>query len=220
MSITGLEPVSSYNSGSSSTGVSSLDKNAFLNLLVTQLRHQDPLSPMDSTQFTAQLAQFGSLEQLSSVNENLGILQLYQASINNSQAVGFIGKTVKSHGDSFYLAEDVPAEMHFDLAEEASEVFIHIYDSSGDFVKTVDCGSLNAGEQSIEWDGTDAEGNELPEGSYTFEVIATDANGEEIAATTFMINKVTGVMFEEGVTYLLAGDLKIAIGNVVEIREG
>jgi hypothetical protein len=51
-------------------------------------------------------------------------------------------------------------------------------------------------------------------------VIATDANGEEIAATTFMINKVTGVMFEEGVTYLLAGDLKIAIGNVVEIREG
>jgi flagellar basal-body rod modification protein FlgD len=220
MSITGLEPVSIYASESSSNEVSSLGKDAFLNLLVTQLRNQDPLSPMDSTQFTAQLAQFSSLEQLSNINDNLGILQLYQASINNSQAVGFIGRTVKSLGNSVYFAEGVQAEMHFELAEEASEVFIHIYDSKGNFVKTMECGSLNAGDQSIEWDGTDDEGNALLEGTYTFEVVANDAGGEEVEATTFMINKVTGVTFEEGITYLLAGDLKIAIGNVVEVREG
>lgn len=219
MSITALAPVSINSSKSSSTDGSSFGKDDFLNLLVTQLRYQDPLSPMESTQFTSQLAQFSSLEQLSNVNENLGILQLYQASINNSQAVGFIGKNVKSLGDSVYLAEDVPAEIHFELADEASEVVIHIYDSSGDFVQTIDCGSLNAGEQSIEWDGTDDEGNELPEGSYTFEVMATDADGEEIATTTYMVNKVTGVTFEEGITYLLAGDLKIPIGNVIEVRE-
>jgi flagellar basal-body rod modification protein FlgD len=220
MSITGLEPVSIYAGESSSNEVSSLGKDAFLNLLVTQLRNQDPLSPMDSTQFTAQLAQFSSLEQLSNINDNLGILQLYQASINNSQAVGFIGRTVKSLGNSVYFAEGVQAEMHFELAGEASEVFIHIYDSKGNFVKTMECGSLNAGDQSIEWDGTDDEGNSLLEGTYTFEVVANDAGGEEVEATTFMINKVTGVTFEEGITYLLAGDLKIAIGNVVEVREG
>ncbi|MBW1702547.1 MAG: flagellar hook assembly protein FlgD, partial [Deltaproteobacteria bacterium] len=105
MSIAGLDPVSMNNSQLSTPGDSTLGKDAFLNLLVTQLRHQDPLSPMESTQFTAQLAQFSSLEQLSSVNENLGILRIYQASINNSQAVGFIGKTVKASGDSVYLTE-------------------------------------------------------------------------------------------------------------------
>jgi len=220
MSIAGLDQVSMNSSPLSTPGDSTLGKDAFLHLLVTQLRHQDPLSPMESTQFTAQLAQFSSLEQLSSVNENLGILQIYQASINNSQAVGFIGKTVKASGDSVYLTEDVPAEMHFELAGEASEVFIHIYDSKGNFVKTMECRSLNAGEQSIEWDGTDDEGNELPEGTFTFEVIATDADGEKIAATTFMVNKVTGVTFKDGITYLLAGDLMIPIGNVVEVREG
>jgi flagellar basal-body rod modification protein FlgD len=220
MSITGLEPVINYSSGSSSTGVSALGKDAFLSLLVTQLRHQDPLSPMESTQFTAQLAQFSSLEQLSGINENLGILQLYQASINNSQAVGFIGKTVKSLGNSVNLPEDAPAEMHFELEGEADEVFVHVYDSTGSFVKTIECGSLDAGEQSIEWDGTDDEGNELSAGSYTFEVIAQDAEGSDIAVTTFMVNKVSGVTFKDGITYLLAGDLKIPVSNVVEVREG
>lgn len=220
MSITGLESVSIYSSGSSSTDVGSLDKDDFLNLLVTQLRNQDPLTPMEGTEFTAQLAQFSSLEQLSNVNDNLGILQLYQSSINNSQAVSFIGKTVKSFGDSVYLPEDTPAEMHFELEGEADEVFIHVYDSTGSFVKTIECGSLDAGEQSIEWDGADDEGNRLSEGSFTFEVMANDANGQEVAAETFMVNNVTGVTFEQGVTYLLAGDLKIAVSNVVEVREG
>lgn len=220
MSITGLEPVVNYSSGSFSSGVSDLGKDAFLNLLVTQLRHQDPLSPMESTQFTAQLAQFSSLEQLGNINSNLGILQLYQSSINNSQAVGFIGKTVKSLGETVCLAEDVPAEIHFELADEASDVCIHIYDSTGDFVKTIECGSLNSGDQSIEWDGTDDEGNELPAGSYTYEVMAEDADGGTVAVMTFMINKVSGVTFKDGITYLLAGDLKIPISNVVEVREG
>ncbi len=219
MSITGLEPVTNYISGSSSTEASDLGKDAFLNLLVTQLKNQDPLSPLDSTQFTAQLAQFSSLEQLSNVNDNLAILQLYQASINNSQAVGFIGKIVKSLGDTVCLDEDVQAEMNFKLAEEAHEVYIHIYDSTGSFVKTIECGSLDAGDHSIEWDGTDDEGNALPEGTYTFEVIANNADGEEVTATTFIIEKVTGVTFEDGITYLLAGDLKIPVSSVVEVRE-
>ena len=69
-----------------------MGKEAFLKLLITQLQYQDPMNPADSTEFTAQLAQFSSLEQLSNVNENLNTLKLYQASMNNSQAVSFIGK--------------------------------------------------------------------------------------------------------------------------------
>ena len=219
MSITALEPVTNYSRGSSSTEAGELDKNAFLNLLVTQLQHQDPLSPLDSTQFTAQLAQYSSLEQLSNVNDNLAILQIYQASINNSQAVGFIGKTVKSLGNSVYLEEDVSPKMHFELDEKAQEVSIYIYDSSGDLVKIVECESLEAGDQSIVWNGTDDEGDALPEGSYSFEVQASGADGGKVGATTYMIERVTGVTFEDSVTYLLAGNLKIPVSNVVEVRE-
>ena len=71
-----------------------MDRDAFLSLLITQLQNQDPLNPTDSTEFTAQLAQFSSLEQLGNVNENLKQLQDFQASINNSQAVSLIGKEI------------------------------------------------------------------------------------------------------------------------------
>ncbi|MGD8888475.1 MAG: flagellar hook capping FlgD N-terminal domain-containing protein, partial [Desulfobacterales bacterium] len=77
-----------------------LDKDDFLNLLITQLQNQDPLKPTDSVEFTAQLAQFSSLEQLSNVNENLKLLQNFQASINNSQAVALIGKEITAKGNS------------------------------------------------------------------------------------------------------------------------
>src|SRR5210317_754089 len=77
-----------------------MGKDDFLNLLITQLQNQDPLKPTDSTEFTAQLAQFSSLEQLGNVNENLKQLQDFQASINNSQAVSLIGKEITATGNS------------------------------------------------------------------------------------------------------------------------
>ena len=76
-----------------------LDRDAFLNLLITQLQNQDPLDPTDSVEFTAQLAQFSSLEQLGNVNDNLKLLQDFQASINNSQAVSLIGKEITASGN-------------------------------------------------------------------------------------------------------------------------
>ena len=87
---------SSASSGAllSTTQSNVMGKDDFLNLLITQLQNQDPLNPTDSTEFTAQLAQFSSLEQLGNVNENLTELKHFQASINNSQAVALIGKAI------------------------------------------------------------------------------------------------------------------------------
>jgi len=219
MPVTGLENVSSGVNPTSNSESNILGKDAFLKLLVTQLRHQDPLSPMESAEFTSQLAQFSSLEQMSNVNTNLELLQLYQASINNSQAVGFIGKTIKALGNSIGVADGVADQIHFELAENASAVIAHIYDSHRNLVKTIQSGGLNAGEQSVEWDATDNDGNKVPDGTYTFEVIATDTDANPVSATTLITAPVSGVSFKDGTTYLLAGNQEIPIGSVFEVME-
>ena len=219
MSVTGLESVGSSVNSTSSSESNILGKDDFLNLLVTQLQHQDPLNPMKSAEFTSQLAQFSSLEQMSNVNTNLELLQLYQASINNSQAVGFIGKTIKALGSSIGVADGVADQIHFELADNASAVIAHIYDSHKNLVKTIQPGGLNAGEQAVEWDATDNDGNKVPDGTYTFEVIATDTDGNPVSATTLITASVSGVSFKDGTTYLLAGNQEIPIGSVIEVME-
>ena len=219
MSVTGLENVSSGVNPTSSSGSNILGKDDFLNLLVTQLRHQDPLSPMESAEFTSQLAQFSSLEQMNNVNTNLELLQLYQASINNSQAVDFIGKTIKAQGNSIGVADGIADQIHFDLAENAIDVIIHIYDSQRNIIKTIQPGDLNAGAQGVEWDVTDNDGNKVPDDTYTFEVIATDTDTNPVSATTLITASVRGVSFKDGTTYLLAGNQEIPIGSVFEVME-
>jgi len=217
MSVTGLENVSSGVNTTSSSGINILGKDDFLNLLITQLQHQDPLSPMESAEFTSQLAQFSSLEQMSNVNKNLEVLQLYQASINNSQAVDFIGKTIKAQGNSIGVSDGVADQVHFELAENASDTIIHIYDSDKKLVKTIQAGGLNAGEQSVEWDATDNDGNKVLDGSYTFEVVATDTGGNPVSAKTLITATVSGVSFKNGTTYLMAGNQEIPIGSVFSV---
>jgi len=217
MSVTGLENVSSGVNTTSSSGINILGKDDFLNLLITQLQHQDPLSPMESAEFTSQLAQFSSLEQMSNVNKNLEVLQLYQASINNSQAVDFIGKTIKALGNSIGVSDGVADQVHFELAENASDTIIHIYDSDKKLVKTIQADGLNAGEQSVEWDATDNDGNKVPDGSYTFEVVATDTGGNPVSAKTLITATVSGVSFKNGTTYLMAGNQEIPIGSVFSV---
>jgi flagellar basal-body rod modification protein FlgD len=219
MSIAGLTEIKANDATLATPAPNILGKEDFLYLLVTQLKSQDPLEPMKSTEFTAQLAQFSSLEQLCIINENLGYLQLYQASLNNSQAVAFIGKTVKASGNSIYLTDGVPDDIHFELAEDAISSFINIYDYAGNLVRTIEVGALNAGEQTIEWDGTDNEGNKFPDGKYVFEVLATDVNGDMVRTTTYITGRVTGVTFKDGITYLLVGNQEVPVGNVIQITE-
>jgi flagellar basal-body rod modification protein FlgD len=196
-----------------------LGKDDFLMLLVEQLKNQDPLNPMESTEFTAQLAQFSSLEQLTNMNESLQYSQLYQSSINNAQAVGFIGKTIKAAGDSINVKDGTSGQIQFDLAGNAETVNIHIYDSSDNLVKTINCGALNDGEQSMAWDGTHDNGETLSDGTYTFVVSAADAGGETIEASTYITAEVTGVTFKDGNAYLLAGDIEISMSDVIEVTE-
>ncbi|MBW2608185.1 MAG: hypothetical protein JRD05_11180 [Deltaproteobacteria bacterium] len=219
MSVYPVIASNSNTSGVTPSKDSALGKDDFLNLLVAQLQNQDPLSPLDSTAFTSQLAQFSSLEQLSNVNENLEYLQMYQASINNAQAVSFIGKNIDAFGKSIKLESGANEDIHFELNRDSSSVYINIYNDRGDLVKIIENGPMGEGKQSVEWDGTDNGGNTLPEGIYEFEVMAVDANGDKVQTTTYISDKVTGVTFKNGVTYLLAGGMEIPIGDVIEVSE-
>ena len=194
-----------------------LDRDAFLNLLITQLQNQDPLDPTDSVEFTAQLAQFSSLEQLGNVNDNLKLLQDFQASINNSQAVSLIGKEITASGNSLPFTGDQPVGCGFKLDADASLVAVSIYDHTGAYVKSVEGQNLAAGHHTLYWDGTDLNGNAAAPGTYTFELQAVDANGNNIETTTFFNSKVNRVIFENNTTYVVAGDQKIALGDIVEV---
>ncbi len=198
----------------------SMGKDAFLKLLITQLQNQDPLNPTDSTEFTAQLAQFSSLEQLSNVNANLTRLEQYQASINNAQAVSFIGKEIVSKGNSIDITSaGQAAACDFELAADAPHVTVTVYDATGGFVTDFEANSLSAGKHTLAWDGRDRSGGMVPAGTYSFEVIAEGVDGRRIGTTTYAKGTVTGVTFENGETYLLAGSGKVAIGDVTRISQ-
>lgn len=194
-----------------------LGKDDFLHLLVTQLQHQDPLNPADSTEFTAQLAQFSSLEQLNNINDNLKNMELFQASMTNSQAVSYIGTEITARGNTVPLKEGQAAECHFELAANANLAVISIYDASGGFVNSFETGLLSAGRQSAVWDGTDTNGNHVLPGRYSFEVQAVGADNQAVDVTALIRSLVTGVSFKDQTTYLITELQTIAIGDVIDV---
>ena len=194
-----------------------LDRDAFLNLLITQLQNQDPLNPTDSVEFTAQLAQFSSLEQLGNVNDNLKQLQNFQASINNSQAVSLIGKEITANGNSLKLTGGQPVACNFKLDGDAAVVGVSIYDHTGEFVRSFEGLNLSAGHHSLQWDGMNQNGSPVVAGDYSFEVMAADASGNGIQTTTFFTGSVDKVTFSNNTTYLISGDQRVALGDIVEV---
>jgi len=194
-------------------------QHMFMKLLTAQMKHQDPLNPMENTEFTSQLAEFTSLEQLQNMNDNLGYLQLYMASINNSQAISFIGKEVVTSGNNIHFDGRNAANIDFNLNNKASNVNINIYDETGNFVDTISYGSMESGEQSATWYGKDSNGNYMTEGNYSYEVYAADENKNKIGTASYSTGVVEGITFIEGVGYVLINDQKIPIGDIIEIRD-
>ena len=220
MSTYGLDQVSSSTAAtgtSSATNVNIMGKDDFLRLLVAQLEAQDPLNPMESTDFTAQLAQFSSLEQLQNMNSALGGISTAQSVQTNSQAVGFIGKTISAVGDTVQVIDGNSQDLQFTLADNAAGSYITIYDGSGNYIRQIESGGMTTGDQSVSWDGMDYLGSRVPDGVYTYNVSAIDAAGNSVGVTQFASGVVTGVNFEDGLAYLLVGDREIPMGNVVQV---
>lgn len=194
-------------------------KDEFLNLLVTQLKYQDPLNPMDSTQFTAQLAQFSTLEQMTNVNTNLNTLISSQANMSNYQAVSYIGKNVSSYGNTISKTQGESEQMNFELNQNANKVFVQIYDSSGNLLRQYEEGFMNMGTHEYTWDGKDSNGKTVTDGSYNFQVYAYDSNDQKIDATLFTEKKITGITYDNGEIYLNSGDNLISEKSIFKVSE-
>ena len=205
---------------SKSTGSQDLGKDAFLKLLVTQLQHQDPLNPMESVEFTGQLAQFSSLEQLTSLNESFSGISSALMAQNNYQAINLVGKDIKALGDTLSIVDGSSTKGIYSLEDTAASVKIHIYDEDGTLVRTMDVGTQDAGDHDVEWDGLDQRGRTLPDGEYTYEVSAEDSEGSAVYVAQQISGRVTGVTFDQnGTPWLILNKIKVNLGNVIEILE-
>ena len=194
------------------TSATTMGKDDFFKMMIAQLQHQDPLNPLDGTEFTAQLAQFSSLEQLTNVNDQLEILGLYQASLNNAQSVSLIGKEITAIGNVIKV-DGASVDFAYNLSGTAN-VTIRIYDEGANLVDTLELGTQQEGENSVTWDCSN-----VAAGNYTFDVSAKDANGNAISAYTMLTGKVTGVSFEEGFPLLSVNGQDISFGNIISVNE-
>lgn len=223
-------PVSSTSSSSNSTGSTSsvgtaalaMNENDFLNLLVTQLKYQNPLDPTNATDFASQLAQFASVEQLQNINSNLSnsltSQQTLTSSINNALATTFIGKSVRAETTSFTYTGTGTVKVGYDLASDAADASVNIYNSAGRLVKTIS-GKGNTSDNVITWDGTLSDGTKASAGSYTFKTVAADKNGNAITATPYVYGTVTAVRYKSSGTVFVIDGTEVSLSNVLEIMQ-
>lgn len=202
---------------SSSSTDKPMGKTDFLKLLVAQMQAQDPLSPMDSADFSAQLAQFSALEQMQNVNTNLESLIQYQVAAINNTALNLIGKTVIATGDGLTITDGKPDTIIYELGGDASSVTINIFDSENNKVASIERGTKSVDTYNYVWDGKDSNGNTLPDGDYTYTLTAIDSSGRPVASKTYQKSKITGVVYEDGVIYAVAGNSKINVNDITEV---
>jgi flagellar basal-body rod modification protein FlgD len=223
-----IDNISNYIGSTSSyqpqPGKSELGKDDFLHLMIEQMKYQDPLDPLDSSEFTAQLAQFSSLEQLTNMNDLLTAslnanYQLTQA-VNNTMTATLIGKEIKIGNDTINYTGQENSYIGYNLPADASAVTIKIYDENGTLVRTMEDVPKSSGNHKVSWDFTDDNGNKLGTGNYTFKVEATAMNGEDdMAVDYYQIGIIEGVRFTQDGTMLIVNGNEIPLSDVVEIFE-
>ena len=196
---------------------SSLGKDDFLKLLIAQLSAQDPLDPMGAQDFSAQLAQFTALEQMTNVNSNLEILQKLQTASHNTSSLNLIGKTVESYGNAFRHSANSSETLSYSLASDAESVRIDIFDITGSQIDMLRIDNQTQGKNNASWDGFDKQGNPLPAGTYSFTVKAENQAGAPIAVDTFSSGLVSDVVFGEDETYVIVNGKELPISTIKRV---
>ncbi|HEY2355814.1 MAG TPA: flagellar hook assembly protein FlgD [Phenylobacterium sp.] len=192
--------------------------NTFLSLLTTQLKNQDPTSPLDSNQFTQQLVQMTGVEQQLNAND------LLQKLVNNTSngvatAVTLIGKNVRAVSDTTNISGG-QAQWTYNLSADASDLKVEVLDANGKLVHAEAPSDMKAGDHAFTWNGKDLTGTQLPNGGpYTLRVTATDAGGAAIASTNYVQGLVTGVLQDSGATSITVNGGPVDWSKVTSISQ-
>lgn len=175
-------------------------QDRFLTLLVTQLQNQDPLNPMDNAQVTSQIAQLSTVNGINQLNNTLLALSGQMDVSQSMQAANLIGKDVLVPGGKISLGggeggAKVATPFGVDLISPAAKVTVSVLDGSGKAIKQIELGSQPAGVLSVGWDGKADGGAEMPDGAYTVQVAASDADGNPVSAGPLTYGRVASVAY-------------------------
>ena len=218
--LTSLQKTTSTTDSSTGTAGSALGKDAFLQLLVTQMQNQNPLDPQDNSEFVSQLAQFSSLESMQSLNDSVStILTSYQSS-QALQASSLVGHSVTVTGTTADVDTSKGMTGSVNLTDSSTSNTVGVYSSDGTLVRTLDMGTQSAGTYSFTWDGKDGDGNTVDSGTYTFKAVATVDDTSTVMTTNLpnTVNSVTMATTSGGeMTLNLATGTSVGLSSVQTI---
>ncbi|WP_443748561.1 flagellar hook assembly protein FlgD [Asticcacaulis solisilvae] len=181
-SVTSATSTTATGSTSTSGNGITADYSTFLNLLTAQIQNQDPLSPMDTTQWTQQLVQYSQVEQALKTNDYLKTIASNSGD-TMSNAVSYIGKTVQT-SDATATLKNGSADWNYNTADDAASVTLKVTDSKGNVLYTETNSDVSSGDHSFSWDGKTSAGKTETSGDYTLTVTAKDSNGSAVTTTT------------------------------------
>jgi len=193
-----------------------VSRDDFFKMLVAQLKNQDPMKPLDATAFTAQLAQFSSLEKLENVNSTLTKLLGQQDLVNRMESAQLAGKYVLANGDQSdsFTAAGKSVELGYELPADAKQVFITIYDAQGRAVDMIEKNSQSAGFYRVLWENASNR-----TGQFTFHVAAFDGQGNNLSASTVIEGVVSRVNFQGGKVYVTVNGKEVAVDQILSVTD-
>ena len=189
--------------------------STFLTLLTTQLKNQDPTSPMDSNQFTQQLVMYSQVEQQISTNDNLKTLITQGTSNASAMTAGYLGKKVSVLNGNASLTGG-SATWTYNLANASAGTQLTVTDSHGKAVYTGP-GATTAGNSNFTWNGKDNNGNQLADGTYTLTVTAADSNGNSIDSSVASAGTVTQIDMTVSPPKLVVGNMEVDLSDVAAV---
>ncbi len=203
-----------------STGPNSLDQNAFLTLFTTQLKFQDPMNPMESYELASQLAQFSTVQELSSLNDKMSNVESYLASINNAQMISCIGKQIIAQLDQLQVHDGKASSLSYQL-EGPCDVTVNIYDDQDHLVRSIDEGHQDAGQYQFQWDAMNGKGEPVDDGNYRVEIQGVTADGSKVAVQPEVSGIAYAFRIVDGSPYLILNGEdgpQVPIGAIKEVR--
>jgi flagellar basal-body rod modification protein FlgD len=205
-------------SGSTTNSATGLAQNfnTFLTLLTTQLQNQDPLSPMDTNQFTQQLVSFSQVEQQINTNSNLQQLIQLQGAGESIAALPLVGQNIEYNSATAPLSNG-QANFVYDLPSASTSTALTVVDSNGRVVYTQP-GETDAGSHAFSWNGKTNAGVQLPDGNYTLKIQAADASGSAITPSIASIGSVQAVGVENGTATFTVNGMSVPMSELVTVN--
>jgi flagellar basal-body rod modification protein FlgD len=164
----------------------------------------------------SQMAQFSMVQSLNTMSESMKNMESSQAAVNNLQAAALVGKKVEVKGSDLTLSQGTASEGSYQL-DKPGKVTIKIMDEKGSLVRVIESGVTDTQKQKFIWDGKNQQGATLPNGHYSFQVSASDAQGAAIGVNTTMVGKVDGISLDQGKAYLQIGSNKVLLSEIIAI---